>query len=1032
MRGKVFFAGAILASVVAFNGCNCGGKNGKGPDPNCPNALPGPYDEAMFDPASWPATQTVFAETLTDPADGVGGTYAHAVAGDILLSNDQVKVVVQGAGEPTAGIGAFGGNIIDADVVRAGGEPGHDRFGELIPIVHLGKVMFPESVEIQRDGSDNGPVQLKVCGPDETLDFFNLKAVVGSFGIGFDYDVLGALGLSLSNTYILPPNSNEVHIVTTIGNPSGNDIYTALGDVIHTGNTQGTFTTNKLGWSEGDLSGALETHPPTHFQAWASDDVTYGLIPAGDTQIALDISGVNAIAYGFETALGVLTSRPVKDGGGGVIHIAPGAVYSIHRTLVITDEPGVGAVSDAYYRLHEVPDTVARSGMVTEADGTTPIGGARVTILDDALNPVTSFESHADGTYGGLLPAGTYYVAADVTGRAAPTYSAGTAQTVTTLWDGNDVAASQITLDASSSTLPSVTFPAGGTIQVSVTDFVGGGPLPATVSVVGTDPTPDDTIFRDPRKDTYPGNLIRVAYARANGQVSIPIEPGTYDVYVSRGPEYSAYTENVTVGAGQTVVLNDPGPVVLERVVDTTGWVSIDGHIHMMNSPDSRVLLGDRAVSAAAAGLEVLVTTDHDYITDISADITAEGLDNWVHGVEGDEITTWDMGHFNAFPLVRDPGDPTGGAFDWMGGRGGENNLTLEQILTGVDAAHPGTQVLAINHPRNGTLQGYFDAIGLDTLTLQSKVAAEDHRVPAQPGATADDTKLFYDGFTGFEIRNGSSQGADRDNALLNDWFTFLSHGINVAGWGVSDSHTTYKDQLGWARTWVQVANDDVTQLDDETLAVGLNGGHIITSLGPFLSALVNDGMGGTNYGPGETYLNANGNLILSIFAQMPEWMDVDTIRIYSNTPDTVAPALAQNITPPLPLCEFTGITPATSVTAGGNTLKTVSQVVDLTTGACDIGTADAWLIVRVYGSAVGDLFPYVHDTGTRAEVVSNPIYIDRDGNGAYAASGPIVTAAMQPARSTALPQLQVVGPDLSPTEMEDVRTLFERVEHHH
>ncbi len=73
-----------------------------------------------------------------------------------------------------------------------------------------------------------------------------------------------------------------------------------------------------------------------------------------------------------------------------------------------------------------------------------------------------------------------------------------------------------------------------------------------------------------------------------------------------------------------------------------------------------------RVLSAAAEGIDVLQSTDHDFLLDYS-----EALSNAVKmGIVradsikvsvGDEVTPNHYGHFNVFPLLADPLDPEEG-----------------------------------------------------------------------------------------------------------------------------------------------------------------------------------------------------------------------------------------------------------------------------------------------------------------------------------------------------------------------------------
>ena len=94
----------------------------------------------------------------------------------------------------------------------------------------------------------------------------------------------------------------------------------------------------------------------------------------------------------------------------------------------------------------------------------------------------------------------------------------------------------------------------------------------------------------------------------------------------------------------------------LTRAYTSDGWVAGDFHIHSQPSTDSGLPIDQRVASCAAEGLEVAVATDHNYITDYAPVIAATGLDPWLLGIPGLELTTFEMGHFIGYPLKVDPG----------------------------------------------------------------------------------------------------------------------------------------------------------------------------------------------------------------------------------------------------------------------------------------------------------------------------------------------------------------------------------------
>ena len=132
---------------------------------------------------------------------------------------------------------------------------------------------------------------------------------------------------------------------------------------------------------------------------------------------------------------------------------------------------------------------------------------------------------------------------------------------------------------------------------------------------------------------------------------------------VSRGVEYDLHSEPVVLVPGAFVSTH----VALRRAVDTSGYVAADLHLHSVNSVDSDLALVDRVKSIAGEGLEFAAATDHNFITDYAPTIAALGLQDWLTATVGMELTTFEMGHFNGYPLRIDPGNIRGGDFRWDG-----------------------------------------------------------------------------------------------------------------------------------------------------------------------------------------------------------------------------------------------------------------------------------------------------------------------------------------------------------------------------
>ena len=123
---------------------------------------------------------------------------------------------------------------------------------------------------------------------------------------------------------------------------------------------------------------------------------------------------------------------------------------------------------------------------------------------------------------------------------------------------------------------------------------------------------------------------------------TIPV--GEYDVYITRGTEYSLDHHRVSIEEGKTTQIDSR----LNQVVDTSGFISSD-----FQSPSSvrNARRGDGI--ASAEGIDLLTATDHNILKDYAPYIEALNLERFMKSVVGSELDTA-FGHFNSFPLRTD------------------------------------------------------------------------------------------------------------------------------------------------------------------------------------------------------------------------------------------------------------------------------------------------------------------------------------------------------------------------------------------
>ena len=972
---------------------------------------------------------------ITDPDDLIQGPLAHGRIGDWMLASCAARFVIQDAGQRDLhSVGQYGGNVIDAEVV---GRAGRDQFFEFQPSLNVESVINAQSVEVVHDGSDGQPAIVRTCGPDDLLDYVNPSTISADLGFAFppaaddtDLDITGC------TEYTLAAGDRHLRVETHVMNHAPDEVGLFVGDYINGMGSleQWTPATAAVGEIAVTVAGAatVSAQAQSYFGFGAATGVDYAFVPqefpssfktssfttSGVTFIAHSHSIITILALGFDPEF-----------------LVPGAVGGEPGTNSYVRFFGVGDGSPsnaADLRAEALGLAVGRvEGCVTQ--GGVPSPGSRVAVGPLSSGSIarlaTLFITGDDGCYGGNVAPGNYGAAASREG--------------TPYIGGGVVPAVQNVSIVASTTTSGVDFdlPVTGHLEVDVVDEDGFA-VPARVTVVGFDPSPEPLIFtnalavndvttglfRDVTKDGLPYGLTWIEYTGADGTTSFDLEPGAYQVYVSRGTEYSAWDAPVVIGAGATSSLS----AQIARVLDTTGFISSDYHVHMLNSPDSRISLENRARSFAGEGVDNIIATDHDAHTDLLPTIAALGLTPFVYATVGEEITTFDYGHFNGYPQALDPTRVSGGSTDWAGAAppGQDFPSFGNFVLTPaeVDAAartNPlnaglGT-VVQINH-----ISSHFEPLKIDT-SLPGGPASQlsDAEKAARrlcsldiAGSCAARGELFHP-FAALELWNGSDNGAK--NAFLNQrmgiWMNLLNHGIPTTAIADTDTHTLNDLEQAGARTWTPASSDAPASISNLEMAQAVESGRGVGGQGLYVQARLEatDGSAGVaDFGLGGSTLVpvANGEVDVVIQVQAPEWAEYDTIEIYRNATTCIS---GRNGGVPV----FFGAVPTLTLTAGASNtgseflVDTVNDFPGIpgasrreTTRTVRLSglSGDAWVVVVVKGTpgVSRPMFPIyprnlsaasnmtladlldgnLGQGGVTALGFTNALYVDTDGGG--------------------------------------------------
>ncbi len=729
--------------------------------------------------------------------------------------------------------------------------------------------------------------------------------------------------------------------------------------------------------------------------------VAYGYAPyrvnsptLPETQNALlTVAGITGSLVGANGLPGLLGwFDPAVKTRQGEMRIAAGGKGVLARDFVIGRDLGeVGSLIEQWRAkaVNSASGTV--SGVVTEGGAPAPLARVTFRTADEVAAVFTTDDA---GRYQGTLAARAYTAAAWAPGHQPSAEQA-------------------LTLAAGASQSLSFELAVSRRLTVNVHE-AGGGPMPAKVTVLcstGVCAVPSSGLvrFADVLKDPMLASMQAVAFADANGVATVDLPPGQYGVVVSRGPEYSIYPNGWPASGGVAVDLRTANATVeasLAHVLDTTGFMSADLHVHAVNSPDSIVDNATRALGFAADGIDVLVSSDHDYVTDYGPTLHQAGLEPFMATVVGEEVSTMDFGHYNLFPFPLDATDViTHGAVDWAGGRG----ATLSPAELFVEGRKRGARTVQVNHPR-GFLGG-FTHLRVDTDTLATHALASDYRMTSPADATPQDSKLMSANFNALELLNPGEDSFDPYfmHPRFNDWFTLLSRGLKVAGTGVSDTHTRSLVS-GW-RTFIKVGVDAPAALDPLAMSDALNALKATVTNGPFVSvrAYRVDGSGAQvslAVGVGETLGQSVDDVGVTVDVQVPEYLDVTRVELYLHRPEDDARCPIDQAGPHAATTRVAcdgqmnmnwptaSIAASQAVALGPGNLETAATVAGVsyrryravTTFRLASPTTDNWLVAMVYGSK--SLFPllYIPGSGTVKPVLpfafTNPIFIDADGNG--------------------------------------------------
>ena len=409
--------------------------------------------------------------------------------------------------------------------------------------------------------------------------------------------------------------------------------------------------------------------------------------------------------------------------------------------------------------------------------------------------------------------------------------------------------------------------PVASLVKVAIRD-VDGRPSPGKVQFIGVDGTSTPNFGTDYR--AHGGNH---QYQAHDGHVEQQVPPGSYLIRVSLGPEYDLVERRIQVSSGETVDMD----AVMERTVDTAGWVSTDYHAHSTPSGDNYCSTRDRIINFAAEHIEFAPTTEHQRLYDWTPQIEELGLSDRLKTIPGIELTGSGQ-HFNSFPIQPDPLAQDGGAPQWHFDPR-INAITLRNwgtpTLQGGPRLDPGANArnrialfgggpdrwVQANHPDVGGV--FFDRNG-DGVEDGGFVGFEE---------LIDAAEVWSAEILNLDPRYRTRTGPNRTFG----WLQMLNQGRRVWCVAVSDAHRIFDNGVGGWRTYVPSSTDSPADINHEEIIRNSKAGRMMITNGPFLEVETADGL------PiGSTVIN-EGFVDLRVRVQTPNWLSVDRVQVLVN-----------------------------------------------------------------------------------------------------------------------------------------------------
>ena len=463
---------------------------------------------------------------------------------------------------------------------------------------------------------------------------------------------------------------------------------------------------------------------------------------------------------------------------------------------------------------------------------------------------------------------------------------------------------------------------------------------------------------QDDHRQRRKPSLNQIFLAGAEGdKKELTLAAGKYQVYATRGPEYSLEKATIELKQGdqQTLTIDIP-----RHINPTPDFIASDLHVHSGFSFDNAFAERERVRTFVAEHGEVMVASEHDVAVNYQPIIEKMGLSKKITSIQGVEVTSllptqlnpYTNGHANFFPYTSTP-------YAYRGGVINHEDKRWRDVLAHIKESHPDA-LSQLNHPRGDlslsgqSLPNDFEEL-IDNGQFLTHMGSAGH--PFNPHQTLDsrpnNTLIEADPATGvrdidfdlLEVVNPSDESTQRTQAVRLDWMAFLKQGVRMVATANSDSHHA-NEQVAVPRNMVAVTRASVPTFSQQDFLSSLKAGNSYGTTGPMLELSLGNKLMGQTFGGQRTSLH--------IKISTTPWIGLSHVDIQIN-----------------------GVT-VTSHELNQNTIQEVLVPLEF--------NKDSFVTIEVHGKA-GEDYKTVYP-GMTPYAFSNPIYVDFDGDGQWTPPG--------------------------------------------